>query len=227
MILLRWFHSLKSAYVKENFPLLQSLLFPLHHYLLLFFLLSTFDDIINEFQVHLKVVKHLIWSFFRCHLNFPIHSWQNWMVNLIATAETAYFAPLLYSIYSFFQCGRWIANIYVSWRVHCILIRLVCLIFVWAVRSIRGVNVVICFVIRLQFTFSMSGSFFPFIPWPLCDTNAWNVQVESRWVLCRLLFRGDIVVLLAVDYILIVSGCASKNASTATMTRQSVLFKTL
>lgn len=162
MILLRWFHSLKSAYVKENFPLLQSLLFPLHHYLLLFFLLSTFDDIINEFQVHLKVVKHLIWSFFRCHLNFPIHSWQNWMVNLIATAETAYFAPLLYSIYSFFQCGRWIANIYVSWRVHCILIRLVCLIFVWAVRSIRGVNVVICFVIRLQFTFSMSGSFFSF-----------------------------------------------------------------
>lgn len=36
----------------------------------------SFDSIINDFQVHFKVVKHLIWSFLRCHLNFLIRNFR-------------------------------------------------------------------------------------------------------------------------------------------------------
>lgn len=134
-----------------------------------------------NFKCISKLRKALNLIFSPVSSQFSYFQLVNWTVNLIATAIIAYSTtpPTLMSTLFTCECvygtffvlchlvssvvrKKLVANIYGRWRVHCIFILLLlCLVFVCVcveLARIQGVNVVICFVIRLQFTFSIHVS---------------------------------------------------------------------
>lgn len=202
--------------------------------------------------------KHLIWSFPRCHLNFPILQLVNWNGKFNCDRNNRLFsipfqAPLFPWLSStlfnflwclFCCCCCCVVSLFWMWHemwtqiftvfeestlhIHSLVVIVVLLPFLCRLRphSRSQCGNMLCHSIAIYIQYSCLSTVFCWASslWLSCicihTTIARHLKVFR--ILCRLLLRCRFVWLL-IKFSLFL-GLATKNASTATMTRQSLFI---
>lgn len=179
---------------------------------LLFFRLSSFDSIINDFQVHSKVVKHLIWSFLRCHLSIFLFA----TCKLDGELNCDHRSQLYFCTHHF--CRSHVFDVLYHKRCVCARCRQMqifmlvdeCTMHIHS-RAFRFISLwcfslsrsqcgnMLCHSIAIYIQYSVSVFVLSFLSYHTNDASAWRPRIFSTESLWFRMNHAILVVMLAVD----------------------------